>query len=288
MVPFHILGFIIEYIWDIVMSANSWIHVSRSKFIIEWFCHAPWIFSLKYGQEEKKKNLLQIPLSWETLFDGEVRAISTALSQLTCRSQSFVNTVILSDSKAAISAVVNYLVSPTNQDILQCGKIIRSLITSSKNVSLQRTPSHRGIAGNEMADLLAKKGTHILQISPSIISHTRAATNICFRVKEAFRTNLRASKYRVDETKRHYYADGRTASACCRDSPSHQSIAVIYSKIKSNTNSLKQLPYCYKCWKYWPPVLTHALHLFNTFMDTFCNSFWVMLRISCRIFEQGI
>ena len=36
-----------------------------------------------------------------------------------------------------------------------------------------------------------------------------------------------------------------------------------------------------------PPALTHASHLFNTFTDTFCNSFWVMLCISCRILNRG-
>ena len=62
--------------------------------------------------------------------------------------------------------------------------------TSSKKVSLQWIPSHCGIAGNDVADFLAKKGTHIIQTSPSIISYNRAAANIRFGVREAFRNNL--------------------------------------------------------------------------------------------------
>ena len=114
----------------------------------------------------------------QTSFDGEFRAITSALNQLTCRPQTFENAVILSDSKAAISATANYLLPPTDRDILQCRAIMRSLNTSSKKVSLQWIPSHCGIAGNDVADSLAKKGTHIIQTSPSIISYNRAAANI--------------------------------------------------------------------------------------------------------------
>ena len=55
---------------------------------------------------------------------------------------------------------------------------------------MQWIPSHCCIAGNDVADFLAKKGIHIIQTSPSIISYNRAAANTRFRVREAFRNNL--------------------------------------------------------------------------------------------------
>ena len=116
-------------------------------------------------------------------FDGEIEAIRTALFHLICRSESFLNVAILSDSQAAIGAIGNYLIPAASKEIVDCRRFISSLTRLQKRVILQWIPSHCGIPGNEAADQLAKRGTQILQSPMKEIPFHRVATIIHSKIK---------------------------------------------------------------------------------------------------------
>ena len=111
-------------------------------------------------------------------FDGEIQAIFNALQQLLWRSSSFSSSVILSDSKSAIQAIVNYKKAPPSNTILECRDMIRQLSQLQKKIVLQWIPSHCGITGNERADELAKRGTEIMQTAMRKTPYYTAATII--------------------------------------------------------------------------------------------------------------
>ena len=94
-------------------------------------------------------------------FDGEIEAIVTAVQQLLYRTNQFQKAVILSDSQAAIEAIVNMDETPSSQ-IKNIRTIIKQLSNLKKKITLQWIPAHCGIHGNEKADSLAKKGTEII------------------------------------------------------------------------------------------------------------------------------
>uniref|UniRef100_A0A8D8WXT1 RNase H type-1 domain-containing protein n=1 Tax=Cacopsylla melanoneura TaxID=428564 RepID=A0A8D8WXT1_9HEMI len=74
---------------------------------------------------------------------------------LMCRLHQFQKIVILSDSKAAIQAIVNLNDSPSIQ-IREIRTTIKQLGKLNKLIALQWIPSHCGLHGNEKADYLAK------------------------------------------------------------------------------------------------------------------------------------
>lgn len=96
-----------------------------------------------------------------TNYDGEIEAIKFAIQQLLFRTHKFNKVVILSDSKAAIQAIVSMDETPT-REIQEIRKMLQQLKSLKKQVNLQWIPAHCGIHGNETADILAKKGTEII------------------------------------------------------------------------------------------------------------------------------
>ncbi|KAJ4448363.1 hypothetical protein ANN_10379 [Periplaneta americana] len=120
---------------------------------------------------------------------SELRRPDQILKRCKVNEQSFPfpNIVLLSDSKAAISAIGNYLLQPANDDIQQCREDIKKL---NKSVHLQWIPSHCGIAGNEAAEFLAKKGTTIPISYSNMLPFHRASTNIRSRVRRRFHKRL--------------------------------------------------------------------------------------------------
>ncbi|GFW58390.1 RNase H domain-containing protein [Trichonephila clavipes] len=94
-------------------------------------------------------------------YDGEIEAIHLALHQLSVCLYTPDKAVILSDSSSALQALVS------NQD-KQSSRVqdYRELLSRiPTKVVFQWEPSHCGLWGNEMADLLAKRRMDILQRS---------------------------------------------------------------------------------------------------------------------------
>ena len=100
------------------------------------------------------------------------------------------NIVILSDSKAAIQAIVNLIKPPINAKVAQCRDTIKYLNSLTNRITLQWIPAHCGIVGNELADALAKKGTQINQTSTSEISYNSAITTIQYQIREEQKKKL--------------------------------------------------------------------------------------------------
>ncbi|XP_035212691.1 ribonuclease H-like [Stegodyphus dumicola] len=92
--------------------------------------------------------------AYSTHSDGELKAIHVALQQLSLRQSSIRRAVVLSDSTSVIQAISSYQ-ECKNTCVQQCQEVIKEL---SHKISFQWVPSHCGIYGNEMADMLAKKG----------------------------------------------------------------------------------------------------------------------------------
>jgi ribonuclease HI len=93
----------------------------------------------------------------KTVFEGECQAILYALTQLLYWQMAFEKVVILVDSKSVIQAISSKKI-PKTQIVLEIKKAFQQL-TALKYVMIQWVRSHVGIHGNEIADLLAKKGT---------------------------------------------------------------------------------------------------------------------------------
>ncbi|KAL1447160.1 hypothetical protein WDU94_012235 [Cyamophila willieti] len=110
---------------------------------------------------------------YTTNFDGEVEAIKLATQQLLYRTHCFNQAVILSDSKAAIQAIVNTNEN-TSDKIREIRAILKQLRQLKKIIAIQWVPAHCGLEGNEKADVLAKKGTKILATPQTNISFDSA------------------------------------------------------------------------------------------------------------------
>ncbi|KAI5720833.1 hypothetical protein M8J77_012264 [Diaphorina citri] len=106
--------------------------------------------------------------TFTTNFDGEIAAIKIALLQILNRANQFERAVILSDSKAAIQSITNCSEDPS-VEIREIRSIIKQLQNQKKTIALQWVPAHCGLAGNDNADYLAKKGTSIpFSITPKL------------------------------------------------------------------------------------------------------------------------
>ena len=107
---------------------------------------------------------ISIPMGqWTTVFLAEIYAILECAAICLKRNYRFAKISIFSDSQAALNAIK----SPICQSKLvwECRKLLRQL--ASKNlVHLYWVPGHRGVEGNEKADLLARKGSYGHFIGP--------------------------------------------------------------------------------------------------------------------------
>ncbi|GIY10964.1 RNase H domain-containing protein [Caerostris darwini] len=73
-----------------------------------------------------------VPVGRDTVFDGEIAEIRTALSQLHCHLEKFTRAVILCDSRAALLAIVSNN-NPKTQDILDCHYHLENLASLEKH-----------------------------------------------------------------------------------------------------------------------------------------------------------
>lgn len=107
---------------------------------------------------------VSIPMGqWTTVFLAEIYAILECASICLRRNYRLAKICIFSDSQAALNA----LKSPTCQSKLvwECRKLLKQL-ASKNQVHLYWVPGHRGIDGNEKADLLARNGSEGHFIGP--------------------------------------------------------------------------------------------------------------------------
>ena len=93
-----------------------------------------------------------------TNFDGEIDAIYTSLQNLFICLQSCQNIFILLDSKAAIQAIAS-INCPKMEKIKEFQRMLTQIQSLGKTIILQWIPAQ----GNEKADILAKKGSKIMQ-----------------------------------------------------------------------------------------------------------------------------
>ncbi|XP_035222904.1 uncharacterized protein LOC118195686 [Stegodyphus dumicola] len=92
--------------------------------------------------------------AYSTHFDGELKATNVALQQLSLRQSSFRRALVLSDLTSAKQAISSYH---------ECKNRCSTVSGSHKRTFPQYIFSMGGIYGNEMADMLAKKGATVLQ-----------------------------------------------------------------------------------------------------------------------------
>ena len=97
-----------------------------------------------------------------TAFDGEIKAIRTALRLVNLYLNKFERAVIFSDSKAAIPSAGS-TETVTSTETKDCQVLMRQLKAKHTQTVLQWIPGYSQIAENEYADTLAKKGAKITQ-----------------------------------------------------------------------------------------------------------------------------
>jgi ribonuclease HI len=101
--------------------------------------------------------------TYTTVFQAEVYAI-LACSDICQKARLQNETIhILSDSKAALMARSSYKIS--SSIVMQCWNSLQALSTSNR-VRLSWVPGHCDIAGNEMADKLARAGSAAIFCGP--------------------------------------------------------------------------------------------------------------------------
>ena len=101
---------------------------------------------------------LAYPSIGTTNFDGEIEAVSLALQQLLYRIDALKKVVFLMDSEAAIQAISSNSQPTKINNIKQKLNHLQAL---QKTIVFQWVPSHVELQGNELADILAKKGTKL-------------------------------------------------------------------------------------------------------------------------------
>jgi len=97
-----------------------------------------------------------------TAFDGEIEIIRTALRLLNLHQDKSERAVIFSDPNSAI-LFAGLTETKISIEARVCQDLIRQLKANHKQIALQWIPGHCQIAGNEQADVLAKKGAKITQ-----------------------------------------------------------------------------------------------------------------------------
>ncbi|GFU30976.1 hypothetical protein NPIL_647621 [Nephila pilipes] len=81
--------------------------------------------------------------------NGEVEAIKVILTHLNAHPPLSDQTVIFSDSQAAILAISNYSQASSSMFVTQCRSLMGKMREKCKTIVLQWIPSHCGIPGNE-------------------------------------------------------------------------------------------------------------------------------------------
>ncbi|GFS66232.1 RNase H domain-containing protein [Trichonephila clavipes] len=118
-------------------------------------------------------------------YDGEIEAIHFGIHQLSAHPPTPEKAVLLSDSCSAIQALASNQIKSSR--VRDCRELL-SIIPSKVVFQLMR--SRCGPWGNDMADLLAKGGTGILQRSTRGLPFHSAKLEIKVFLKNAFEIPL--------------------------------------------------------------------------------------------------
>ena len=92
-----------------------------------------------------------------TVFQAEVVAIDRAVRWVTENLEPSTTVLVRSDSQAAIKAI--YAASATSKLVQSCKEVIQQAL-QTRELGIQWIRGHADHTGNELADMLAKKGTH--------------------------------------------------------------------------------------------------------------------------------
>ncbi|XP_037047894.1 uncharacterized protein LOC119082482, partial [Bradysia coprophila] len=108
-----------------------------------------------------------------SVFQTELFAISEVCAEMQCINVSNEDIYICTDSQSAIQAVSSPYVR--SRTVLDC-KVALNALGVSNSVTILWVPGHKGIAGNERADLLANKGAESDFIGPEPMFGITAST----------------------------------------------------------------------------------------------------------------
>lgn len=107
-----------------------------------------------YGPEREHRESISLG-KLSTVFQVEVMTILMCAEILTTVRESKKNIIICSDSRAAIEALIKPY---TESTLVWEGMQALTRLGRNKNIILSWIPGHQGIHGNEVADVLARKG----------------------------------------------------------------------------------------------------------------------------------
>ena len=167
---------------------EAWLHIYTDSSLMEKYGNV----GRPIGIYSKLFSFRQTLGPYYTNFEGEIEAIRIALTQLKNFVNHFQKAVIFCDSRAAIEAIAK-LHDPKTNRVKNVQDEINSLQQNNKSITIQWIPSHCGLNGNERADLLAKKGTTIMQIRKYKISYLGIKRIINYKFKEEYCRKLTKS-----------------------------------------------------------------------------------------------
>ena len=131
-------------------------------------------FVIYKGSREISSKGYRLP-DYATVFQAEIAAIAAAANNLMSENITSIHYVkIMIDSQAAIQALGNPRIK--SKAVAATVESLNRLATVAKSVTLVWIPAHKGFAGNERADTMAKKGTELTNPNLAITVGKPSAT----------------------------------------------------------------------------------------------------------------
>ena len=139
------------------------------------------------------------------VFDAEVYALLEAIRLLNDRGETDANYTVFSDSQAAIFRLLHEECGPAQALARAAIEASQELRARGNDITIRWTPSHRGVAGNEKADALARQAAAggLRQASPTYLREASLA-HLTRKITEA-RSLETSSWIRAHVKRRHRY-----------------------------------------------------------------------------------